>query len=184
MDLAAKPASPPATTAAARPARQPDQTELMLGGGALALLALGGAAYAMSRRRRHEEEWIDEPAMVDAPAADETIVRDETAIHHDEPAIVAPSPSAFAWGGEQPSEGHVERDPDDDRLPGESWVERAYRGPSAGNPSVSLKNRLRRAAFFDKREREVVAGTAEPVDMDAGLPEAMVDEQEQERALA
>ena len=40
------------------------------------------------------------------------------------------------------------------------------------NPSLSLKTRLKRAAFFDKREREVEAGEAEPVDPEAGLPEA------------
>jgi hypothetical protein len=67
-------------------------------------------------------------------------------------------------------------------MPGESWVDRAYRGPTANNPSASLRNRLKRAAFFDKREREVAAGTADPVDMDAGLPEAMVDERERELA--
>ena len=50
------------------------------------------------------------------------------------------------------------------------------------NPSVSLKVRLRRAAFFDKRERDVAAGTAEPVEPDAGLPETMVEEQERELA--
>ena len=65
----------------------------------------------------------------------------------------------------------------DDRFPGETWVQRAYRGPTANNPSVSLRARLKRAAFFDKREREVAAGKAEPVEMDAGLPEAMVEEQ-------
>jgi hypothetical protein len=47
---------------------------------------------------------------------------------------------------------------------------------------VSLKNRLRRAAFFDKRERDVAAGVAEPVEMDAGLPDAMADEQERQLA--
>jgi hypothetical protein len=47
---------------------------------------------------------------------------------------------------------------------------------------VSLKARLKRAAFFDKRERDVAAGLAEPVDADAGLPEAMTEEQERELA--
>jgi len=39
---------------------------------------------------------------------------------------------------------------------------------------------MKRAAFFEKREREVEAGEAEPIDPDAGLPEAMIEEQEQE----
>ena len=58
----------------------------------------------------------------------------------------------------------------------ESHVDRAMRGPTPDNPSLSLKTRLKRAAFFDKREREVEAGVAEPVDAEAGLPEAGVEE--------
>ena len=58
----------------------------------------------------------------------------------------------------------------------ETHVDRAMRGPTPDNPSLSLKKRLQRAAFFDKREREVAAGEAEPVDPDAGLPEAMTEE--------
>ncbi len=58
----------------------------------------------------------------------------------------------------------------------ESHVDRARRGPTPDNPSLSLKTRLKRAAFFDKREREVAEGTAEPIDPDAGLPEAMIDD--------
>jgi len=58
----------------------------------------------------------------------------------------------------------------------ESHVDRATRGPTPDNPSLSLTKRLKRAAFFDLREREVAAGEAEPVDADAGLPERMVEE--------
>ena len=113
------------------------------------------------------------------PAAPEQ----EPALHHEEPAAAA---SAFAWGN-QPQADEPARSSDvtadeDDRRPGESWVERAYRGPSANNPSASLRNRLKRAAFFDKREREAAAGLAKPVDGSAGLPDAMVEEQERELA--
>ena len=58
----------------------------------------------------------------------------------------------------------------------ETHVDRAMRGPTPDNPSLSLKKRLQRAAFFDKREREVAAGDAEPVDPDAGLPEALTED--------
>jgi hypothetical protein len=58
----------------------------------------------------------------------------------------------------------------------ESHMDRALLGPTPDNPSLSLKTRLKRAAFFDKREREVAEGTAEPVDPEAGLPEAGVEE--------
>ena len=57
-----------------------------------------------------------------------------------------------------------------------SHVDRAMRGPTPENPSLSLKKRLKRAAFLDKREREVAQGKAEPVDPTAGLPDAVVDE--------
>jgi hypothetical protein len=60
----------------------------------------------------------------------------------------------------------------------ESHVDRAMRGPTPYNPSLSLKKRMKRAAFFDQRDRQVAAGEAEPVDADAGLPERMVDEAE------
>lgn len=58
----------------------------------------------------------------------------------------------------------------------ESYVDRATAGPTPDNPSLSLKKRLKRAAFFDQREREVAAGEAEPVDANAGLPERMIEE--------
>ena len=58
----------------------------------------------------------------------------------------------------------------------ESHVDRAMLGPTPDNPSLSLRKRLKRAAFFDQREREVEAGEAQPVDADAGLPEQMVED--------
>lgn len=170
----------PATTPAAKPAKA-DNTLPILGGVALILLALGAVVALLARRRRrHDEEaWVyDEPVAEAQPVA---ATEPEPVIHEEQPAIVAPS--AFAWG-EQPN-GAPRADEtvdEDDRMPGETWIQRAYRGPTPNNPSVSLKARLKRAAFFDKRERDVAAGKAEPVDMDAGLPEAMVDEQEREIA--
>jgi hypothetical protein len=187
------PAAKPAPTATAKPSSGMDQTTAIeLGGGALALIALGTGAWALSRRRRDEDEVIYEDAfepeseVVQEPetaAAAEPEPMLEPAPRHDaiqRPNIVAPAASAFTWG--KPDPATQPEDDGSDRNPGESWVERAYRGPSPANPSVSLKNRLRRAAFFDKREREVAAGTAEPVDTDAGLPDAMVEEQERELA--
>ena len=58
----------------------------------------------------------------------------------------------------------------------ESHVDRAMLGPTPDNPSVSLEKRLKRARFFDQRERQVAAGEAQPVDADAGLPEQLVDD--------
>jgi len=125
-------------------------------------------------RRRHEDEELDEASVEHEPVA----AAPEPVIHEEQPAIVGPS--AFAWGESQQSRPAMSDE--DDRRPGETWVERAYRGPTADNPSVSLRTRLKRAAFFDKRERDVAAGIAEPVEMDAGLPDAMIEEQEREPA--
>jgi hypothetical protein len=65
---------------------------------------------------------------------------------------------------------------------GESHVDRATAGPTPDNPSLSLKKRLKRAASFDLREREVGAGEAEPVDADAGLPKRMIEDAMMPRA--
>lgn len=96
----------------------------------------------------------------------------------DQPAIIAPPVSAFAWSPRADERLEQQTTSDDDRRPGETWVERAYRGPSANNPSLSLRKRLKRAAFFDKREVAAAEGRAEPVPADAGLPvNAMADEE-------
>ena len=101
-------------------------------------------------------------------------------VQEQEPASA--TPSAFAWGNpsqtDADSRSNVTTDEQGERRPGESWVERAYRGPSPSNPSVSLRHRLSRAAFFDKREREAAAGLAQPVGANAGLPQASVGERE------
>jgi len=152
-----------------------DERTLEFGGGAMALLVLGAGAFAVARsrrRRREEAQWAE--AATDEAARDPLF--DEPMFHH-EPAAEA---SAFAWDESQPCDQPM--DDGSDRCPGETWVERAYRGPSPANPSASLKHRLGRAAFFDKRERDVAAGEAEPIEPDAGLPEAMVEEQERELA--
>jgi hypothetical protein len=171
----------PTQPAAAKPApAQINDTAIEFGAGAVALLVLAGGAWALSRRRRHKEEFVEEVYEPETVAEAERVEAMPTAAaHQEQPAIVAPS--AFAWGSAAPQADKADDD-GSDRRPGESWVERAYRGPSPANPSVSLRTRLKRAAFFDKREREVAAGTAAPIETDAGLPEAMVDEQEREFA--
>jgi hypothetical protein len=67
-------------------------------------------------------------------------------------------------------------DPDPELGSEESHVDQAMLGPTPDNPSLSLKTRLKRARFFDQREREVAEGKAEPVDSDAGLPGQMVED--------
>jgi len=188
VDLNAKPATT-AAPAKARPANWTSNPTLVFGGGALALLVLGVIAWALIRRRREEEplvneemheDWMEDEPPAAVPVAEATPMPRHGSVHAEQPAMTAPASSAFAWGNSQPCD--EPSDDGSDRCPGESWVERAYRGPSPANPSVSLKARLRRAAFFDKRERDVAEGKAEPVEPDAGLPETMVEEQERELA--
>ena len=136
----------------------------------------------MMRRRRREEEWVEDDSASYEPAP---MVAEEPAepamVNREQPAIVAPS--AFAWANpKNDRDGSPSATENEERDDGETWVERAYRGPSPSNPSVSLKTRLRRASFFDKRERDAAAGLAEPIDPTAGLPRAVTSEQERELA--
>ena len=89
---------------------------------------------------------------------------------------VAPPLSAFSWGNMAGAQKQAKP------ATTESWAERAMRGPTPDNPSLSLKKRLKRAAFFDKRERDAAAGKATPVDSDAGLPERAIEAREPEFA--
>jgi hypothetical protein len=66
-----------------------------------------------------------------------------------------------------------------DAAPG-SHVEAACEGPSADNPSLSIKKRIKRAQFFDQREQLAAAGMAVPVEADAGLSDALVEPGEPE----
>jgi len=193
IDLSRSPAISGKAATPTSPAKPPakkigpvDERTAEIGGGAIVILALGGMALAMrSRRRRRadEEAWNYETTepVVDQASSDGAMNLTQR-IGHPQPATAGADASAFAWDKTQPCDQPL--DDGSDRCPGETWIERAYRGPSPANPSVSLKARLKRAAFFDKREREVAAGRAEPVETDAGLPETMVEEQEADSELA
>jgi resuscitation-promoting factor RpfA len=168
-------AAAPAKAAATSGLGALDERTLELGGGAVAILALGGAAFALSRsrRRRREQREAAEDKAVDARDP----LFDEPMFQHEQPAA-----DASALASDQAPPCDEPSDDGSDRCPGETWVERAYRGPSPANPSASLKHRLSRAAFFDKRERDVASGSAAPIEPDAGLPDAMLEEQERELA--
>ncbi len=81
----------------------------------------------------------------------------------------------------EPSAPAASSSPCANAAPG-SHVEAACEGPTADNPSVSIKKRLKRAQFFDQREQLVAAGLAVPVEADAGLPDALVEQAEPEPA--
>jgi resuscitation-promoting factor RpfA len=129
------------------------------GAAGLGLLALAGAGMVVRRRkRRREEEEFEERQMALTEAEAEPVVppepafvRPATPLHDAVPgkAPVTPLPAGF------------------DMSKFGRHVQAAYRGPTPDNPSLSLKNRLRRASFFDQQERraaeeaKAVAGPAE-----------------------
>ena len=151
---------------------------LPIGAAGLGALAIAGAALAMRRRKRRlaEDEFVtayDEPAFAaEAPVAPVNA----------EPVPVVTETPVMAWGtaaavapatvaGSTDGDGEVPEGVDPT-----SHVAAAYRGPSAENPSLTLKTRLKRGAFFDQRERQAAAGEAAPLDLTAGLPDAVIDE--------
>jgi hypothetical protein len=129
----------------------------------LGLIALAAIGMILRRRKRVEPIAIDnhEPsfATTSAPAAVEE-KRDHPMWTTARP-VAAP---AFGFGATTPA-----------TAPGGNRIEQALRGPTPDNPFLSLKKRLKRAAFFDQRERQVRAGVAERVSPMAGLPRRMVE---------
>ena len=126
-------------------------------GGALALLVLGGGAVAMSRRRK-SREVDDEREFVPINARSPDVT-----------AAPVAERSAFDWGQTAPAPAMAPV------ATGGSAIERARRGPTPDNPSLSLKKRLKRATFFEQRDREIAAGKATPIDNLAGLPKKLAD---------
>lgn len=128
-----------------------------IGVGAAALLLVGGAA-ALSRRRRRDEEATDDryenehvldlgPAtQVSAPPLAAPVV-----------ARAAPAPAAPA---SLPNGFDLSRFG--------RHTQAAYRGPTPENPSLMLRKRLKRASFFDGRERIAAETGTTPV----GIPVA------------
>lgn len=107
-----------------------------------------------------------EPAAVVAPVAASAMATPR----HDGTVRAKPSGdnvSAFAWGNQsfakrpEPKADPISVKQTAVNLPEGFDVSRfgrhvqaAYQGPTPENPSLSLKNRLRRASFFDKVERD------------------------------
>lgn len=135
------------------------------GAAGLAILGLAGAALAMRRRRRRDEE---EEVMVE-----ETF--DEPVVSQAEPVAVPTAPIAAAPLVAKPAFDWSNRPSDAEPT---SWTEAAHRGPTSDNPSLSLKKRLQRAAFFEKNEQQVADGEAEPMSPRAGLPDSLADPSE------
>nr|WP_294850268.1 hypothetical protein [uncultured Sphingomonas sp.] len=138
---------------------QPMNDLLPIAGAAgLGLLAILGIGLSLRRRRNAEEMDAGQFDMISAAAAE----TGEPAFPR-EPAAVR---SAFAWGNNRvPSASSVPVATvpsgfDISRFG--RHVQAAYRGPTPDNPSLSLKRRLKRAAFFDMKERQGVPARQAP----------------------
>ena len=118
---------------------------LPIAGAGIGVLALVGGAVALNRRRRRGDEVGYEP---------ETVETDHVAPAAIEPAPVMPlaartaAPAAIPAGLDLSRYGR--------------HTQAAYRGPTPDNPSLSLKRRLKRAAFFDRREGMASDGATAP----------------------
>lgn len=141
-------AAAPAPAAPQAMASTMDET-LPVAGGVLAALALAGGAFAVAgRRRRYRDDYrtvetIEPPVAVEAePAALRTPISSSA------PSYARPAPAAetaLPTGFDLSRYG--------------PHVQAAYRGPTPDNPSLSLRTRLKRARFYDQRERMEAAGT-------------------------
>ena len=149
--------------------------------GALGILALTGFGLAARRRHRRAEDADDAARRefvgteADADNDLEPAMMVEPDLHSEPTMVDVPKPAtpaeaaATALAASAPARPPAECI---EAAPG-SHVEAACEGPTADNPSLSIKKRVKRAQFFDQREFLVAAGEAVPVEPDAGLPDAL-----------
>jgi MYXO-CTERM domain-containing protein len=174
ITVTAGPAAAPAAVIAPPPAKNSSVASSdmlpIAGAAGLGFLGLLGVGLAVRRRRRRNEEEFaaaeQDELAVDAPAQADPLF-DEPAFA---PLSADPAPS-LAQGAAVASAPASECA---DAAPG-SHVEAACEGPTADNPSLSIKKRLKRAHFFDEREFLAEAGEVAPMAADAGLPDAITE---------
>ncbi|ABQ67612.1 hypothetical protein Swit_1247 [Rhizorhabdus wittichii RW1] len=134
--VAPEPAPAPAPRAA--PADADNDVLPIAGAAGVAILLIGGSVYAMRRRRRDEgeEELLLADRVAETPAEPVPVPAAATAT--DAPVTAIPAGFDISRFGRH--------------------TQAAYRGPTPGNPSLSLKRRLRVASFLDGRERMAAQG--------------------------
>lgn len=133
-----------------------------LAGGAAALLIVGGAGLAFARRRRSREDWAESTVEYDhVPVAPATTA--PAAAREPEPVI--PAQPAYALREEQvftvPVAPVQRSTPAFAAAPSGSMGRHealALVGPTADNPFLTLKKRLKRARFHDRKERHEYDG--------------------------
>ena len=147
VEPGAMPVAEPIAETTAMPAD--DALPIAMGAG-LGLLALGGIGIAVGHRRRRKQELAHDVAnreyLESHPAADTPESHAPAFARTAFPAVAAAAP--------------VHTDAPRTKLPAGFDLSRfgphvraAYQGPTADNPSLSLKHRLRRAAALDQQAR-------------------------------
>lgn len=139
----AQPDVTPAPAAKAQPVAPlpaSDETLPVAGLGGLALLALVGGAVAIGRRKRYGDD-ADFPVTSAAVPIDRPVPDAQPVVAYPS-APVNTLPDGFDTSRFGPH------------------TQAAYRGPTPDNPSLSLTKRLKRASFFDQRERMAAATQA------------------------
>jgi hypothetical protein len=189
--MTAAPAAPAVTKPPVRDTSAASNNLLPIAGGAagLGLLGLIGLGLTM-RRRKHRRDEEEIAAAEQAQLASEGPVQADPLFAEPafaplaaEPAVAAPAVASAPLAAEPAVAATVAASESaalpaacDEAAPG-SHVEAACDGPTDDNPSLSIKKRLKRAQFFDQREQLAAAGMAVPVETDAGLPDALIEEQ-------
>lgn len=136
----------PLPTPASTQRANPDANDaLPIAGGLLAALAMMGGAFAIFSRKRQNRS--DRDAVVEEPLALTVPVVDRPA-PADQPVLAPEMAKTDAAGL--------------DLSPYGRHVQAAYRGPTLDNPSMSLRKRLKRARFYDQRERMAAGGSIVP----------------------
>ena len=141
-------APPAAATQTPQPQTRADMTDeaLPIAGGVLAALALAGGALAFAgRKRRYREEYRANETAPAAMAVEPEPLTLNTPINPQGTRHAAPAPAAKTAGTALPAGFDLSRYG--------RHVQAAYRGPTADNPSLLLRTRLKRARFYDQRER-------------------------------
>ncbi len=119
---------------------------LPIAGGVLAALALAGGAFAFAgRKRRYKEEYREAGVAEGSTAAPEPLTLNRPMSPQPAVAYTPPAAMANTAGAALPTGFDLSRYG--------PHVQAAYRGPTPDNPSLSLNKRLKRARFYDQRER-------------------------------
>lgn len=119
-----------------------DSMFALAGAGGLGVILLAGGAFALSRRKCHDQ-WADEEVGV----VSETVEPEaEYAMAVQAPMVSIDPVSSMANKANTLPNGF-------DLSRFGPHMQAAYRGPTPENPSLSLKRRLKRAAFFDRQDR-------------------------------